>query len=227
MGAGAQVVAVVGNDVTYDRLEEFLDTKKLGLGFHTFMTENNGFLFYHPDLKLGFTHEPVAVDMLDLEYGVEAEVAELRKNMIDQHDENRREVTKWTLTEEGGHKYITQADFIFSHHPLSGYVLTGGFAHPTKVDELLDADETVENVDGYDDLELKSLLPPDSFQDPTTVIRDLTCKPKEKKLTVGARILKSVCKVEKNIFEKEVEAVVMYTNKDEFDDFLDSECFDV
>ena len=44
--------------------------------------------------------------------------------MIDQHDERSKELTKFTLTEEGNVKYITSADFIFSHHPLSGYVLT-------------------------------------------------------------------------------------------------------
>jgi len=221
----SEVVAVVGIDVTYERLEEHLDTKKVGLGFHTFMTENNGFLFYHPDLKNGFTHEPVAVDMLDLEYGIESQIDELRRNMINQHDEKSKELTKFTLTEEGNVKYITSADFIFSHHPLSGYVLTGGFAHPKEIDHIMDAEAT-RDLDSFDGLELGALLKPDKSGDVTTAIRDLECEPQEKKLTVGARILKSVCDVEKNFYEKEVREHISFSNQDEYEDFLGSKCLD-
>jgi len=220
----SEVVAVVGKDVAYQRLEEHLDTRMDGMGFHTFMTENNGFLFYHPDLKNGFTHEPVAVDMLDLEYGEEEEITEVRKNMINQEEEDGVDITKYTLTEEGNAKYITPAEFTFSFHRLSGYVLTGGFAHPKEMgDNILDAKETKKS-DDYDHLELGKLLKPDDSEDITTIIRDLTCEPQEKKLTVGAKILRSVCKINKNYYEKEVNPFISYNTQEEYQQFLDSNC---
>ena len=44
--------------------------------------------------------------------------------MINQEEEDGVDITKYTLTEEGNAKYITPAEFIFSFHRLSGYVLT-------------------------------------------------------------------------------------------------------
>merc|ERR1719383_764318 len=87
----------------------------------------------------------------------------------------------------------------------------------------MDAEET-RNLDSYDGLELGTLLKPDSSGHITTAIRDLECEPQEKKLTVGARILKSVCQVEKKFYEKEVREHISFSNQDEYEAFLGSKC---
>ncbi|CAN8018116.1 unnamed protein product [Ixodes persulcatus] len=63
------IVGVMGVDVSLEELKDHEPTYKIGPSGYSFMVNRNGYVMYHPDIKLqlGSLEEPLDIDFLDVE----------------------------------------------------------------------------------------------------------------------------------------------------------------
>ncbi|XP_042147326.1 voltage-dependent calcium channel subunit alpha-2/delta-1 [Ixodes scapularis] len=63
------IVGVMGVDVSLEELKDHEPTYKIGPSGYSFMINRNGYVMYHPDIKLqlGSLEEPLDIDFLDVE----------------------------------------------------------------------------------------------------------------------------------------------------------------
>ncbi|KAM7308291.1 hypothetical protein ISCGN_011925, partial [Ixodes scapularis] len=68
-GKDQAIVGVMGVDVSLEELKDHEPTYKIGPSGYSFMINRNGYVMYHPDIKLqlGSLEEPLDIDFLDVE----------------------------------------------------------------------------------------------------------------------------------------------------------------
>ncbi|XP_064472962.1 voltage-dependent calcium channel subunit alpha-2/delta-1-like isoform X2 [Ornithodoros turicata] len=80
------IVGVMGIDVSLQELKDHEPTYKIGPSGYSFMINRNGYVMYHPDMKLqlGSMEEPLDIDLLDVEIE-NGQKKKIRKRMIEGH----------------------------------------------------------------------------------------------------------------------------------------------
>lgn len=80
------IVGVMGIDVSLQELKDHEPTYKIGPSGYSFMINQNGYVMFHPDIKLqlGSMEEPLDIDFLDVEVE-NAQKEKIRRRMIEGH----------------------------------------------------------------------------------------------------------------------------------------------
>ncbi|XP_070394960.1 voltage-dependent calcium channel subunit alpha-2/delta-1-like isoform X1 [Dermacentor albipictus] len=124
------IVGVMGVDVSLEELKDHEPTYKIGPSGYSFMVNRNGYVMYHPDIKLqlGSLEEPLDIDFLDIE--IENPLKEkIRRRMIDGHSGHETVVSLMRMPDE---KHLVPHNMVYYYRHMNDSEFGVALALPEK-----------------------------------------------------------------------------------------------
>ncbi|KAL3853325.1 hypothetical protein ACJMK2_016873, partial [Sinanodonta woodiana] len=125
------ILGVMGIDVTTDEMQKYSPTKKLGPNGYSFAINSNGYIIFHPGLKIsGNISEPPNVDFLEVEVENKRKV-ELRTSMIDITPGKIGQDVLVTYEVSPGERHVDRESRVYSYTGIRGTSFSLGICLPT------------------------------------------------------------------------------------------------
>nr|CAB3227404.1 voltage-dependent calcium channel subunit alpha-2/delta-1 [Phallusia mammillata] len=122
---GQKVKAVVGCDIMYRDVREAIEPAEISANAFAFGIENNGFAFYHPNLKQGRLGNPITTDIDDLEVH---DVSKIRRSMIEREN-GETDLSAVFISNDG--KHLSRAQYKYIYAPVQESLFSVSLALPT------------------------------------------------------------------------------------------------